>query len=291
MALSINTDYVTGTGNPEPYLRRIGEAGFTHVHWCHQWCTDFIYAPSEVGQIRKWLDACGLKLLDLHASSGVEKYWTAPAEYARRAGVELVGNRIDMTADLGGDAIVMHAQAPKERPEVFRAQVRRSLDELEPHARARGVRIAIENVGPWAEIVALLAEYSPEFLGVCYDSGHGNLNWGGCGPEEMAAARDRLIALHLNDNDGSGDDQHKPLFMGTVPWQRVAEIIADSAYTKHLNSEVSIRQTGITEEPVFLARSFEASTRFSRMIEARRKELAASAAGKPAQPRPSRGTR
>ena len=63
--LSCTTDYFRKTECPEPYLRRIAEAGFSHVHWCHQWNTDFVYAEPEIARIESWLDELGLKLLDL----------------------------------------------------------------------------------------------------------------------------------------------------------------------------------------------------------------------------------
>ncbi len=75
MALSMTSDYVTSTGCPEPYLEGIAQAGFSHVHWCHQWCTDFLYSDSEIHQITEWFERFGLKLLDLHASAGQEKNW------------------------------------------------------------------------------------------------------------------------------------------------------------------------------------------------------------------------
>ena len=46
MALSITTDYAKDTGDPSPYLKRIADAGFSHIHWCHHWSTDFI-SPKE----------------------------------------------------------------------------------------------------------------------------------------------------------------------------------------------------------------------------------------------------
>jgi len=52
--------------------------------------------------------------------------------------------------------------------------VRKSLDEIEPFARERGVRIAIEN-GDFNAIRLLLSEYAADYLGLCYDSGHGKL--------------------------------------------------------------------------------------------------------------------
>ena len=67
--LSMTTDYFADTGSAEPYLRRIAEAGFTRVHWCHEWNSDYLYSGDEVRQIGRWLDECGLKMLDLHASA------------------------------------------------------------------------------------------------------------------------------------------------------------------------------------------------------------------------------
>ena len=74
--LSITTDYANiDKGNPSPYLRRIADAGFTHIHWCHHWNTDIVYSCPEIEQISRWLDEYGLELLDLHASVGPEKNW------------------------------------------------------------------------------------------------------------------------------------------------------------------------------------------------------------------------
>lgn len=36
MKIALNTDIFNDTGCPAPYLRAIAEAGFTHIHWCHQ---------------------------------------------------------------------------------------------------------------------------------------------------------------------------------------------------------------------------------------------------------------
>ena len=106
--LSITSDYCQSTGNPEPYLRRIARAGFSHVHWCHQWNTDFFYSKPEIEQIAAWFEEYQLSLLDLHASHGQEKNWGSEHEYARLAGVELVKNRIEMATRLGGEVIILH---------------------------------------------------------------------------------------------------------------------------------------------------------------------------------------
>ena len=237
--LSVTTDYRTDTGCPEPYLRRIAAAGFSHIHWCHHWNTDFLYADCEIEQIGAWLDELNLELLDLHASSGREKAWGSPKEYERRAGVELVANRADMCARLGGDVIVMHL--PDGAFDELWPRLRRSLDELQPLLRDRGVRIALENGSSrqsFDDIERVLTAYSPDYIGLCYDSGHGNRFPEGL--DRLEALASRLLSVHLHDNDGSAD-QHRLLFTGTVAWERLARIIARSAYQKCVSMEVSMR--------------------------------------------------
>lgn len=260
--LSITTDYATvDKGDPSPYLRRIADAGFSHIHWCHHWNTDFVYSRWEVEQIRKWLVEYGLTLLDLHASVGPEKNWYSAKEHERLAGVELVKNRIAMTARLSGDAVVMHIpRTPGWAP------LRRSLDALADFARAHEVRIALEN-GGFDAIASWLAEYDADYLGLCYDCGHGNLDPDGL--DRLDTLKDRLIVQHLHDNDGTGD-QHNLIFSGTVDWPRLAGIIARSAYRKPISSESNMGRSGITDETVFLAKAFDAGTRLTAMVEAER---------------------
>jgi len=227
------------------------------VHWCHQWNTDFLYARSEINQIAAWLADCGLRLLDLHSPVGPEKDWAASQEYQRLAGVDLVKNRIAMTARLAGQVVIMHVPDPSGLP-----PLRRSLDELAPYARRHGVRIALEN-GSFATISQVLSEYGPDYLGLCYDAGHGNVD--GDGLDRLDALKHRLISVHLHDNDGRSD-QHKLLFSGTVDWARLAGIIARSAYTKCVSMEIVMRDPGTPDEPAFLAQARQTGTRFAAMI-------------------------
>jgi sugar phosphate isomerase/epimerase len=267
--LSVTTDYVQDTGSPEPYLRAIGETGFTHVHWCHHWNTDFLYATSEIDQIAAWLDAYGLRVLDIHASHGREKAWASPFDYQRLAGIELVQNRIAMAAALGSDVIILHLPrlAGPDDPEL--AYVRSALDALAPYARDRGVRIALENMGhdDFAVLRRLFALYPSDFLGLCYDAGHGNLD--GRGLEYLETVKDRLISVHLHDNDGTAD-QHRLVFSGTIDWARLARILATSSYEKCVNLEISMKNEGIPDESTFLARAYETGAALADMIVAAR---------------------
>jgi len=267
--LAITTDYAKSTECPEPYLKAIAEAGFSQVHWCHHWCTDFLYSGSEIDQIDRWLKEHGLKLIDLHTSAGSEKGWLSAKEYERLAGLELVTNRIEMTARLGGDVAIIHVPAEPGAPDertTFWERLHRSLDELEGPARKHGVRIAIENLGGsnFAVIEQLFSRYGPDYLGLCYDSGHGNMT--GDGLDRLKVLGERLISLHLHDNDGE-KDEHRLLFSGTTDWTTLAERIAQSSYGKCVSMEVVMANTGIEDGNEFLARAFETGTRFDRMIQ------------------------
>ena len=257
MDLSLTSDYTTGTGDPSPYLKHMAEAGFTHVHWCHHWHTDFIYTEPELAAIEGWLGEFGLKLLDLHGSSGAEKDWVSPVEYQRLAGVELVRNRIAMASRLGSDVVIMHIRfEPDWEP------LQRSLDELRSFAMERGVRIAIEN-GKLPAVKSVFDQYEPEYVGLCYDSGHGNLGF--MDLDSLGTYQDRLLSIHLHDNDGDGDHHRLP-FTGTVDWERLTRILAASAYDKCISME-AVREED-DDELAFLKAAHDAGSRLTEMVRA-----------------------
>lgn len=266
--LSLTTDFQGDTGCPETSLRAIAEAGFTHVHWCHQWNTDFLYGPAEISQIGSWLREFGLKLLDLHGSAGREKCWWSGRESERLAGVELVENRLRMTAELGGSSVVMHVpQLPagmESAPDCDR--VRRSVDALLPVIRRVGVRLAFENMGDddFRFLRQLLGEYGTDAVGICYDCGHGNLREG-LGLSHLETVKDRLIAVHLHDNDGA-KDRHWVPFTGSVDFARLAGILASSSYKGCISMESNVNNVAEAARGRFTADAYQAGLRLHAMV-------------------------
>jgi sugar phosphate isomerase/epimerase len=275
MTLSITADYLTSEGCPQPYLRRIADAGFSHVHWGYHFNTDFIYSEYEMDRIEAWLKEYGLALLDLHASSGVEKKYYSLREYERLAGVALVKNRIDMAARLNSGVVILHV--PGEPPEeteraLFEGQVRKSLDALQAYAENMGVKIALENLDKrnFLHIQKLFSEYGPDFLGFCYDSGHGNLYDKAF--TDLESVKDRLISIHLHDNDGLSD-QHKPLFSGTVDWKGLAAVMARSAYDKCVSMELMTANAEFDSQEAFLKNAYQDGLRFTEMLAFERRKI------------------
>ena len=270
--LAMTSNYLAQVGNARRYLRRIAEAGFSHVHWAHEWSTDYLYSPADLDRIAAWLDECGLRLGHVHASEGDRSDWMADDDARRRAGVALLDNRMAMAERLGGDVVIVHMRRvgptdPAERDAYFSA-VWTSLDELREPARSHGVRLAVEN-GPenFDDVQQVLPRYEDTYVGLCYDTGHGNMIPDGL--DRLEALRGRLLSVHVQDNNGR-DDVHWLPFAGTVDWDRFARIVADSGYHGVLNVESILHPPGSIEEEVFLARACEGGRRILDMIAAHR---------------------
>lgn len=287
-------------------LRRIAEAGFSHIHWCHEWDGDYTYSKYEMIQIRGWMNELGLKCKGVHATEGSRRKlgtpnrfhyryqhqnrrdYTSENEYNRQAGVELIRNRMELAYILGTDAIVLHMQLPyksfeqdgqfKER---YYQQVYKSFDELEAFSREKNVRICVENMigtpncHQIEQFDRLFSRYEPEFLGFCFDTGHGKIT-GSDSLEFAVRYQDRLYMMHVNDNHGLRSeecfesdvemckcDEHRNPFQGEVDWKEYAKIVAGSPYELPIVMEVSKRDA---EEKAFLRESIEAGKKLTDMI-------------------------
>lgn len=287
-------------------LCRISAAGFSHIHWCHEWDGDYTYSRYEMLQIHSWMNELGLKCKGIHATEGSRRQidipnpfqyryihqnrrdYTSENEYNRMAGVELIKNRIELANILGTDSIVLHMQLPYKSfeeeegiKEKYYGQVYKSFDELEVFSREKNVRICMENlIGTpnsyqIEQFDKLFSRYESEFLGFCFDTGHGMLT----GEDPLVLARryqDRLYMMHVNDNHGLKTencdqsaneirkvDEHRNPFQGKINWEEYAKIVAGSPYELPIVLEVSRREA---DAEAFLRESIDAGKRLTDMI-------------------------
>lgn len=262
--LGINTDFAGELEKIEDIRRCLGQianAGFSHMHWCFEWDGDYLYAASEMQQIREWMEEYGLKAKSLHASKGsrrkevgriashYRKDYTSAIEYNRIAGVELIQNRIELASVLQATEIVLHMYLPyldfakfPDAKETFYGQVYRSLDELCDFCREKNVRICIENLfeAPGElqieQFERLFARYPADFLGLCLDTGHANLVGGDAFLAELTGRfQSRLYSIHMHDNNGWGvehgcNDAHMLPGEGSIDWPALMKGLRGSAY-------------------------------------------------------------
>ena len=262
-------------------LARIAAAGFTHVHWCHEWTRYYQYSIHEMLQIREWCDELGLGVKGVHASSGEKggdhlKEYGSPNNYNRLAGMELIRNRVDLAHILDAQAIVLHLPLPwstmEQENDLSDKQLLhyyKTFDELEPYCKTRHIRICIENGAGTPPILcgiwdALCRRYDKDYFGFCIDTGHAC----GTGKEnELVYAErycDRLYMIHIHDNHGD-EDEHLIPFEGIFNWEGFAKILARSPYQMPIIMEPGCKEEG--DDSAWLKKAFDAGNRFTAMVE------------------------
>lgn len=87
------------------------------------------------------------------------------------------------------------------------------------------VPLAIENINNKDVFVKTFENIKHDMLRFCYDAGHGNVydkdfnylqNYG-----------DKLICLHLHDNNGKSDQHTLSKYSASVDWDKIAKILAE----------------------------------------------------------------
>jgi len=141
---------------------------------------------------------------------------------------------------LGANVFVVHPLLPEPQPnatsyryaKLSEAETRSLLRAMDSLARDLGIHIAVENRveryafgNPIGDLLSVIDGL--DRVGLCIDVGHANAS--GMNPVEVARlARDRTIAYHLHDNDGSRD-QHLLPYLGVIPWSEVIKELNPSA--------------------------------------------------------------
>jgi sugar phosphate isomerase/epimerase len=127
------------------------------------------------------------------------------------------------------------------------------------HCERVGVGIALENVPPEAvpyrfaqlpqDLLELADAVNHPLVGLCWDTGHGRI----MNVDQRAAVTaigSRLKVLHLQENDGAGDDHMLP-YASTrkgVDWAGLMAGLRDIGYSGALNYEVDAAFCRLPEE-------------------------------------------
>ena len=150
-------------------------------------------------------------------------------------------------ADLGIKTGVVHVtwghSVPPSPTEFALRRYQKAVD----FAEKIGVNIALENsVFPY-HLHFLLDNLKSNRVGLCYDSGHENAFT----PEEDFVTRyyDRIIALHIHDNDGVRDLHAPPLKNGTIDWdKKIRALLKTPYYNERITLECGGGNVNTAEE-------------------------------------------
>lgn len=195
--------------------------------------------------LRRDLEALGLAPRSVHIDSAA---WDAanPDDAIRGAAV-LAGLRsLRQAAEVGAEVVICHPNRPDPDPAAYStpqgvaaslARTRASLERFAAEAAGLGLRLALENLPargtprPGATMGDLLRliEGLGAHVGICQDVGHSNSN-GLDAAADCRAAQGHLFALHLQDNDGLGEDQHLLPGEGTTAWRPFLQALEETGF-------------------------------------------------------------
>ena len=210
----------------------------------------------------------GLQYETLHAPFGhINDLWRA-GEDGERMLRELT-DCADICAQCGVPVMVVHISSGNNAPAINDLGHAR-FDRLVEHAARVGTKIAFENQRKLANIAFLFELYADQpHIGFCWDNGHEK-----CfahGREYMPLFGDRVIALHVHDNDcHDEEDDHFLPFDGAIDYSRFAEHIRRSGYTGTLMLETlpqhNHRYDDLSPE-AFFALAFERAAKLRALVD------------------------
>ena len=201
-----------------------------------------------------------LKIDNIHFSfAGINSLWEDSIE-----GEELLNNYFLQIEDCKKFVIptaVMHITS-RNTPSYGQLGLKR-FKQLAEKAEKEDVTIALENVFTPEYLDYLLVNINSDKLKFCYDSGHENCFTKGIDFLEKYGGR--LAALHLHDNDGSGD-QHMLPFSASVNWERIMKKLKKVNYKGSLALEIDAKYSHVLNK--YNAKSFlaEAKNRANKLL-------------------------
>jgi sugar phosphate isomerase/epimerase len=111
-----------------------------------------------------------------------------------------------------------------------------SMKAIVEEGKKYNIKIAIENTRRDIIIDEVLDNIHSQWLGVCYDSSHANLYSDNL-TSVLDKHGDRVMALHLSDNDGIADRHWLPN-EGLIDWDKIINKLALIKYSGYISLEV-----------------------------------------------------
>jgi sugar phosphate isomerase/epimerase len=219
---------------------RIKAAGFDAVGlWRDDW-----FGWSGYREYADLARAAGLQVLDGHAPFArdydfVNALWLDNLD--GETTYETYLRSVEEAASDGVSNLIIHPEDRGAPPpnDLGIGRIRRLVDAAEK----RGVTIALENIFDHRCLTYVFERVVSPNLGFCYDAGHRNCNEPDI--DLLSLFGNKLAALHLHDNDGTGD-QHRMPFTRKIDWKEQMARIAATGYTGPTTLECTAGGPGST---------------------------------------------
>ena len=135
-------------------------------------------------------------------------------------------NDLDVCKANNIQMVVMHLTSKSVAPEPSLVGIER-LQRIVDYAEKLNIKIALENTKIWGTLEYVLTHIKNTNLGVCFDAGHCHCHFND--KFSWDVFKNKIFALHLHDNDKSGDLHLLP-FDGTNNWDEIANNLKGANY-------------------------------------------------------------
>lgn len=250
MKIEIPTSALTRHGGPEKQYERLAALGYDSADEDLAHVSAPCYQSAEAMEKlclekRKAAEKYGIAIGQVHGPWPTDD--TVPEKRSEVWGyfhAALYGAYL-----LGSPYLVVHPQMPfgwggPEDPDEAERITVALLRDLAPDAEKYGVTVCLENmpfkkqrISTMPYIRRAVEKAESDWIGICFDTGHANL-YGRDPLEDIRIAGDYLRTLHVHDNDGKSD-QHLTPFLGTYPWARFVQGLAESGFAGPMSLETA----------------------------------------------------
>lgn len=214
-------------------LKIIASTGFNNVSfwWGDQFREDYDQPKALFAQLAR---RAGLNIENIHADyEGINSLWED-----KQDSEELVKRYLSDVDDCYNNQIptmVMHLTTGTNPPMPNELGIER-MKRIVERAEQKNINIALENTRKIEHLDFVYKKIKSDRLKFCYDSGHEH-----CftkGKNLLDQYGDKLIALHLHDNDGTAD-QHRIPYEGTIKWNEIALQLKRNHYNGSITIEAA----------------------------------------------------
>lgn len=206
----------------------------------------FSKSPEDVNELKRLCRQYGISVDSVHCD------FAALDGNHQREIESIIHDDLRLTAEVGANCLVVHSSIFADPDTMIKdkegklypafsvlrdlenpasgvhERIRSGMAAYAKKAKSLGVRIALETEIKLNRVLPeLVADVDTSACGICFDSGHAQI-------DEDAASQARLLAprticTHLHDNDGK-NDLHLPPFQGVIDWPGVMKAFAESGY-------------------------------------------------------------
>lgn len=215
-------------------INSIKNAGFKNVFV--QWYDEnWNYSQEEQVKLCKEL---GLNIIFAHLGyQNINSIWEDGIDGDKL--VERYKEDIKKCYENGIIMVVMHLTTKKIAPMYNKIGLDR-IKKVTQYAKKLGVKVAFENTKLKGYLEYVLDNIKDDNVGICFDAGHYHVHFND--KFDFEFFRDRIFAVHLHDNDKSGDLHLLP-FDGTIDWKYVMSKLKENNYNGPVTLELAYKDT------------------------------------------------